>query len=93
MHAPSRGFRINSVKWNHNNLVVASAGEDKKISLWRKNGQSLGTVPFKTDTGETIEESISTISFSNEGSRYLCSGGTVKLYGYGICKRNVVSNG
>lgn len=27
-------------------LVVASAGDDKKISLWRKNGQSIGTVPL-----------------------------------------------
>ncbi|CAA2976338.1 NEDD1 isoform X2 [Olea europaea subsp. europaea] len=78
IYAPSRGFRINSVKWNHNNLVVASTGEDKKISLWRKNGHSLGTFPVKTDIDETIEpqELISTISFSNRGSRYLCSGGS-----------------
>lgn len=26
-------------------MVVASAGEDKKISLWQKNGKTLGTVP------------------------------------------------
>ncbi|KZV34978.1 hypothetical protein F511_04952 [Dorcoceras hygrometricum] len=71
-HSPSPAFRVNSVKWNHNNLVLATAGEDSKIYLWRKNGQSLWTV------GETVEpsESISTISFSNKGSRYLCSGGT-----------------
>lgn len=25
-------------------LVVASAGDDKKISLWRKNGPSMGTI-------------------------------------------------
>lgn len=37
-------------------LVVASAGEDKKISLWRKNGQSMGTIPIAgTDTGDNIE--------------------------------------
>lgn len=37
-------------------LVVASAGEDKKISLWRKNGQSMGTVPISgTDSGDNIE--------------------------------------
>ncbi|CAA2980715.1 NEDD1 isoform X1 [Olea europaea subsp. europaea] len=81
IYAPSLGFRINSVKWNHNNLVVASTGEDKKISLWRKNGHSLGTVPVKTDIDETIEpqELISTISFSNKGSRYLCSGGSSQV--------------
>lgn len=37
-------------------LVVASAGEDKKISLWRKNGQSMGTIPVAgTDSGDNIE--------------------------------------
>ncbi|GER34948.1 transducin/WD40 repeat-like superfamily protein [Striga asiatica] len=77
-YSPSPGLRVNSVKWNHNNLVLASAGEDGKISLWRKNGQSLWMVPAKNARGEIVEpsESISTISFSNKGSRYLCSGGT-----------------
>ncbi|KAH6802343.1 Transducin/WD40 repeat-like superfamily protein [Perilla frutescens var. frutescens] len=77
-HSPSPGLRVNSVRWNHNNLVLASAGEDGKISLWRKNGQSLWMVPAKNARGDTVEssESISTISFSNKGSRYLCSGGT-----------------
>ncbi|KAK6135887.1 hypothetical protein DH2020_030374 [Rehmannia glutinosa] len=77
-YSPSPGLRVNSVKWNHNNLVLASAGEDGKISLWRKNGQSLWMVPAKNARGEVVEpsESVSTISFSNKGSRYLCSGGT-----------------
>lgn len=35
-------------------LVVASAGDDKRISLWRKNGNSMGTIPG-TDSGDTIE--------------------------------------
>lgn len=26
-------------------MVVASVGEDKKISLWQKNGKTLGSVP------------------------------------------------
>ncbi|KAL4188634.1 hypothetical protein AMTRI_Chr08g161360 [Amborella trichopoda] len=76
-YSPSPGFQVNSAKWNHTNLVVASAGDDKKISLWQKNGQSLGTVPPSgTDVGDKIDESILAISFSNKGSRYLCSGGT-----------------
>ncbi|KAF5729622.1 protein NEDD1 [Tripterygium wilfordii] len=76
-YAPSPGCLVNLVKWNHTNLVVASAGEDKKISLWRKNGQSLGTIPVAgTDSGDNIEESILAISFSNKGSRYICSGGS-----------------
>ncbi|KAF5742700.1 Transducin/WD40 repeat-like superfamily protein isoform 1 [Tripterygium wilfordii] len=76
-YAPSPGCLLNCVKWNHTNLVVASAGEDKKISLWRKNGQSLGTIPVAgTDSGDSIEESILAISFSNKGSRYICSGGS-----------------
>ncbi|KAL3820303.1 hypothetical protein ACJIZ3_006208 [Penstemon smallii] len=77
-YSPSPGLRVNSVKWNHNNLVLASAGEDSKISLWKKNGQSLWTVPAKNSRGEIVEpsESVSAISFSNKGSRYLCSGGS-----------------
>ncbi|KAK4431728.1 protein NEDD1 [Sesamum alatum] len=54
-YCPSPGLRVNSVKWNHNNLVLASAGEDSRISLWRKNGQSLWTVPAKNSRGEIIE--------------------------------------
>lgn len=74
-YTPSPGFQVNSVKWNHTNLVVASAGDDKKISLWRRNGQSLGTIPLAGSEGGDDEESISSISFSNKGSRYICSGG------------------
>lgn len=37
-------------------LVVASAGEDKKISLWRINGQFMGTIPIAgSDTRDKIE--------------------------------------
>ncbi|XAR66231.1 hypothetical protein NMG60_11012384 [Bertholletia excelsa] len=76
-YTPSPGSQVNSVKWNHTNLVVATAGDDKKISLWRKNGQSMGTIPVAgADSGDSIEESIMAVSFSNKGSRYLCSGGS-----------------
>ncbi|KAG6670166.1 protein NEDD1 isoform X2 [Carya illinoinensis] len=76
-YTPSPGCLVNSLKWNHTNLVVASAGDDKKISLWRKNGQSMGTIPVAgTDSGDNIEESIMAISFSNKVSRYICSGGS-----------------
>ncbi|XP_044508869.1 protein NEDD1-like [Mangifera indica] len=79
-YTPSPGCLVNSVKWNHTNLVVASAGEDKKISLWRKNGQSMGTIPVSgTDGGDNFEESILAISFSNKGSRYICSGGSSQV--------------
>ncbi|KAF7816390.1 protein NEDD1 [Senna tora] len=76
-YTPSPGCQVNSVKWNHTNLVVASAGDDKKISLWRKNGHNMGTIPVAgTDSGDNIEESILALSFSNKASRYLCSGGS-----------------
>ncbi|XP_021752836.1 protein NEDD1-like [Chenopodium quinoa] len=76
-YTPSPGFQVNSVKWNHTNLVVASAGDDKKITLWRKNGQSMGTIPLLgSESGDNVEEAISSISFSNKSSRYLCSGGS-----------------
>eukprot|EP00261_Vitis_vinifera_P030829 XP_019072072.1 PREDICTED: protein NEDD1 isoform X3 [Vitis vinifera] len=86
-YSPSPGHHVYSVKWSHTNLVVASAGEDKKISLWRKNGQIIGTIPvFGSESGENIEislfqfqESIFAINFSNKGSRYICSGGSGKV--------------
>ncbi|CAI8586216.1 unnamed protein product [Vicia faba] len=71
---PSPGFQVNSVKWNHTNLVVASAGDDNRISFWRKNGHSMGTIPV--DNVDNVEESILAISFSNKASRYMCSGGS-----------------
>lgn len=79
-YTPAQGSQVNCVKWNHTNLVVASAGEDQKISLWMKNGQNVGVIPQSgTDTGDNINESILAISFSSKGSRYLCSGGTGKV--------------
>ncbi|XP_010558102.1 PREDICTED: protein NEDD1-like isoform X2 [Tarenaya hassleriana] len=79
-YTPTLGCAVNSVKWNRTNLVVASAGEDKKISLCWKNGQSIGTIPVTgKDSSDSIEESILAISFSNKGSRYICSGGTGQL--------------
>lgn len=37
-------------------MVVASVGEDKKISLWHKNGKSLVTVPVTwTNSSDTNE--------------------------------------
>ncbi|ONI24452.1 hypothetical protein PRUPE_2G241200 [Prunus persica] len=76
-YTPSPGSHVNSLKWNHTNLVVASAGDDKKISLWNKNGKSMGTIPMAgTDSGDNIEESILALSFSNKVSRYICSGGS-----------------
>ncbi|XP_043713083.1 protein NEDD1 [Telopea speciosissima] len=76
-YIPSAGSQVNSVKWNHTNLVVASAGDDRKISLWRKNGQSMGTIPVSgSDSGDNIDESILAISFSSKSSRYICSGGS-----------------
>ena len=36
--------------------MVASAGDDKKITLWRKNGQSMGTIPLLgSESGDNIE--------------------------------------
>ncbi|KAG5237526.1 transducin family protein [Salix suchowensis] len=37
-YTPTPGCVVNSVKWNHTNLVVASAGEDKKISFFSDKG-------------------------------------------------------
>ncbi|KAF7145769.1 hypothetical protein RHSIM_Rhsim04G0034300 [Rhododendron simsii] len=42
-----QGWRRNAVRdLNRVDLVVASARDDKKISLWRKNGESVGTIPM-----------------------------------------------
>jgi protein NEDD1 len=76
-YTPAPAHPVNAVRWNHTNLIVASAGDDKKISLWHKKGQNVGQLPTSTvDRGDDIEECIYSISFSNKGSRYLCSGGS-----------------
>ncbi|KAL8542692.1 hypothetical protein ACS0TY_003535 [Phlomoides rotata] len=36
-------------------MVLASAGDDGRVSLWKKNGQSLWTVPTKNDWGGVNE--------------------------------------
>jgi protein NEDD1 len=39
-------------------LVVASAGEDRKISMWMKNGQAVGVVPLPgAEADDTIDVS------------------------------------
>ncbi|KAJ7546868.1 hypothetical protein O6H91_08G058100 [Diphasiastrum complanatum] len=78
-YAPSPGFQVNSARWNHTNLVLATAGDDRKISLWMQNGRSLGTVPAGSEVEDIGNESILVINFSHKSSRYLCSGGTGKL--------------
>ncbi|EPS57464.1 hypothetical protein M569_17353, partial [Genlisea aurea] len=78
-YTPSPGFRVNSVKWNHNNLVLVSAGEDGRIALWRRNSNSLWKVPSIETRFEEPLESISAINFSNKGSRYLCTGGSSQI--------------
>ncbi|KAF3648065.1 hypothetical protein FXO37_19636 [Capsicum annuum] len=69
-YTPSPGFQVNSVKWNHTNLVVASAGDDKKISFWRKNGQSLGTVPMGGADGADNIEAHPKSLFTDVGPPY-----------------------
>uniref|UniRef100_A0A453KJA0 Anaphase-promoting complex subunit 4 WD40 domain-containing protein n=1 Tax=Aegilops tauschii subsp. strangulata TaxID=200361 RepID=A0A453KJA0_AEGTS len=55
-YSPAPGHPVNAVKWNHTNLIVASAGDDKKISLWHKKGQNVGQLPTSTvDRGDDIE--------------------------------------
>lgn len=79
-HAPSPGLLVNCARWNHTNLVLASAGDDRKISLWMKNGLSVGVLPEpSTDTADSVEESILAICFSTKLSRYMCSGGSGKV--------------
>ncbi|MCI22502.1 protein NEDD1-like, partial [Trifolium medium] len=47
--------------------VVASAGDDKRISLWRKNGQSMGTIPVAgTDSVDNIEFFFKELEIKND---------------------------
>ncbi|GAB2286912.1 hypothetical protein Dimus_021300 [Dionaea muscipula] len=61
-YMPSPGCLVNSVEWNHTNLVVASAGDDKKINFWRVNGHSRGSLPVPAaDGGDNIEVTFPTV--------------------------------
>ncbi|XP_024538354.1 protein NEDD1 [Selaginella moellendorffii] len=77
---PAPGVQVNALRWNHTNHVLASSGEDRRISLWLKGGKLLGSVPqLESDPADVLDESILAINFSSKSSRYLCSGGTGKV--------------
>ncbi|KAJ7528227.1 hypothetical protein O6H91_16G090500 [Diphasiastrum complanatum] len=57
-YAASLGLHINCAHWNHTNLVEASAGEDRKISLWLKSGRPLGTVPSNEGAPDIVEANV-----------------------------------
>ncbi|XVE99643.1 hypothetical protein REPUB_Repub03eG0217600 [Reevesia pubescens] len=54
----------------------------------------MGTIPIVgTDSGDNIEESILAISFSNMGSRYICSGGSdqvLRILDYSRISRHIL---
>ncbi|KAL3839767.1 hypothetical protein ACJIZ3_024358 [Penstemon smallii] len=65
---------------SQNSCILAyspSPGLHVNSVKWNHNS-NLWTVPAKNSKGEIVEpsESVSAISFSNKGSRYLCSGGS-----------------
>eukprot|EP01135_Chromosphaera_perkinsii_P004042 Nk52_evm55s266 gene=Nk52_evmTU55s266 len=72
--------RVNSVRWNHNNQVLASVGDDGQIKLSHSSGVVLGSFGAATEGGAGKEE-LYAVGFSS-GSRYLASGGSA-------CKVNV----
>ncbi|KAG0464477.1 hypothetical protein HPP92_020546 [Vanilla planifolia] len=86
-YSPSPGSHVNSIKWNHTNLVVASAGEDKKDIIVAQNGQSMGILPLSnSNADDDLEESILSINFSNKKVRDIFAlVGVVVLLEYGIC--------
>jgi hypothetical protein len=61
-------------------LVVASAGEDCKISLWMKNGQTVGVVP---QPGGEADDNIDVSSQVNVPS---CNGCKTSVYLIGLLK-------
>jgi protein NEDD1 len=61
---------VNSVRWNHNNQVLASAGQDGNIFFSHVDGRRLGSLPVKPVPGSPP---ITSIEFGG-GSRYLGCG-------------------
>ena len=60
---------VNCLRWNHNNLVLVSGGQDGFIALTHiTDGRRLGTLPAKNSKPSAP---VSSIEFSS-GSRYLC---------------------
>lgn len=68
--APHDGA-INCIRWNHNNQVLATCGDDGIIVLSRHNGQHLGKIPATAPDFEPA--CLNCMSFSST-SRYLCVG-------------------
>lgn len=65
---PTFFSRFNLSTLPSSDLVVASAGEDRKISMWMKNGQIVGVVPqpgAEADDAIDVSLIISTIVHSS----------------------------
>lgn len=65
---------VNCARWNHNNQVLVSGGDDGEVVLSHQSGRSLGRLP----TDVTKSEPVRALAFSS-GSRYLCSGGASQV--------------
>ncbi|MEM7556103.1 MAG: hypothetical protein AAF378_18785 [Cyanobacteria bacterium P01_A01_bin.84] len=66
---------VNSVSFNYNGSLLASASTDRNILVWRKNGKLLRTIPGHSNW-------VNSVSFSPDG-KYIVSGSadkTVKLW-------------
>lgn len=65
--------KVNCIRWNHNNQVLVSCGDDGAVVLSHQSGRVLGRLPT-----EAKEPPLNSLAFSS-GSRYLCSGGGAKV--------------
>jgi WD40 repeat protein len=64
---------VHDVRWNHNNLVLASVGADEFVTLVRNSGKLMYRLQDASSTRQEPGESRA-LAFSS-GSRYLVSGG------------------
>eukprot|EP00002_Diphylleia_rotans_P040866 TRINITY_DN9814_c0_g1_i1.p1 TRINITY_DN9814_c0_g1~~TRINITY_DN9814_c0_g1_i1.p1 ORF type:complete len:811 (+),score=173.71 TRINITY_DN9814_c0_g1_i1:47-2479(+) len=72
---PSVGT-IQSVVWNHNSQVLASAGDSGNISLNLLNGTLVDVLPHDEDRKPILQEELKAVGFSST-SRYMYSGGSL----------------
>eukprot|EP00276_Gloeochaete_wittrockiana_P023988 CAMPEP_0184366394 /NCGR_PEP_ID=MMETSP1089-20130417/153604_1 /TAXON_ID=38269 ORGANISM="Gloeochaete wittrockiana, Strain SAG46.84" /NCGR_SAMPLE_ID=MMETSP1089 /ASSEMBLY_ACC=CAM_ASM_000445 /LENGTH=274 /DNA_ID=CAMNT_0026707961 /DNA_START=176 /DNA_END=997 /DNA_ORIENTATION=- len=70
---------VNSIRWNHNNQILVSAGDDGLIVLNHgTTGSPIGVLDSWSAEGVSSREEVHSLCFSS-GSRYLASGGSAKL--------------
>ncbi len=76
------GAEVWSVSFSPDGQLLASAGNDEKINIWRRNGSLVKTIPADKDSPWRHKDNVTFVSFSPSGTKIASASRdrTVKLW-------------